>query len=304
MQKTLLNNSIVAIKFFIVCYCILNLNITFGQLKGINADSAYKVYFSALSDCQKLERLSNPDTVALVRKRKLFDYFLLEIMLKTGVKAYYQNELLEFPYVSLSMNQSLYKLNLLQWMRVFRCSDTTKLKATTGYFCEEELNKILELSKLGIYIDTTPLRKGNENVSHLNKQAPTNNKVKYSVRRCKPLLTDLRYNGLTPCEILEKISKWKSLSKITSADFYSYINFLRSKSGIQPYLTYSLTGREYISLSLKKSLFKINLIQWSDFFKCKISLPKSEEEQFSKAEINYIIRMKSLYNYIDTTAHN
>lgn len=100
------------------------------------------------------------------------------------------------------------------------------------------------------------------------------------------------YDSLDNCQLLDILSEDSSLYKVDIDGYFAKAIFrLSFSSRIRPYRTCEFAGCHYSSFSLKKSLYKLNLLQWMDYFKCKkatILRQNANQGQFTKAELRMI----------------
>ena len=113
---------------------------------------------------------------------------------------------------------------------------------------------------------------------------------------------------VSPCELLKQLSD----SLIRFAYFQNHecinetVHLLAQKSGIYPQWRCNFAGCAYLSYSLKKSIFKIDLLKWMRYFHCvdTINLRKITGGNFSAEELKFIKDRESVGYSVDTTILN
>ena len=93
-----------------------------------------------------------------ITNQKCFSDLIAKLAAKSQIRPQWFCDFSGCYYFSLSLDKSIFKLDLLRWMQFFKCADTTVLKAATkGVFTKEEINFMKIRERQGSKIDTTIL---------------------------------------------------------------------------------------------------------------------------------------------------
>ena len=111
---------------------------------------------SKIQECELLQILSD-STVwnKYIPNRNCLNEILYKLSAKSNIKPNWVCDFAGCNYYDYSMDKSIFKVDLLQWMRYFHCSDSVRLKLNTkGQFNKEDLSTIKLKEIQGTPIDT------------------------------------------------------------------------------------------------------------------------------------------------------
>ena len=110
------------------------------------------------SECEALRLLTNRQYIDSVKNISAVMKILSALFERAGMSSHKTCDYGGCFYDNLSLEKSIYKIDVLRLMRYYKCSDSTELKTLTrGKFSYSDMERINTLPPFKTYIDTTIL---------------------------------------------------------------------------------------------------------------------------------------------------